>query len=161
MLINCLLWNTYILYDFWCAVFFYLLKASFLVRWYLLTELLTEKLLLRATQAGYAIWLSICLEMSVRSLKAISNSFKLVVRGHFNPWLFNPILFNHELFNPMVQKFKVEKFMIEKSGVEKSGFEKSGVENFMVEKSGVGKFMVEKSGIEMSGVEAWGWKVRG
>jgi hypothetical protein len=33
----------------------------------------------------------------------VEMSFKLKVRGHFNPGLFNPRLFNHELFNPMVQ----------------------------------------------------------
>ena len=50
-------------------------------------------------------------------------SFKLIVRGHFNPGLFNhelsnPRLFNHEFFNPRL-------FMVEKSGVERSGVEMS------------------------------------
>ena len=60
----------------------------------------------------------------------VEMSFKLKVRGNFNPGLFNHRLFNHELFNP-------------KSGVEKSGVGKFMVEKSGVEKTRVGKFMVK------------------
>ena len=59
----------------------------------------------------------------------IEMSFKLIVRGHFNPGLFNHEPSNPGFFNPALG--------VEKLKVEKSGVEKSVVEMFIVENPGL------------------------